>query len=266
MRTKSVVVNARKLGPLGLVREIARARRMGPEPETVFRLLRPFHGPAFDTIYDRVMADETGRRILREGRSLHPVLLDFDRLRSLPEGTLGHEYGRFMETNQIDIASFATASLRHMARSDYANAEAWTLANRKRDIHEIVHVISGYGTDVLGEMCELAFNVREDARPRASGFAIRVNVSIFRRLGYQHGEAAISEAFERGRRVGLMVGADWEAMMDWRLEDVRAHLRISNPPPYEPIPARGEAKLPKPVLTDLMRAAFSRTPDRRRAA
>ena len=257
MRSWSVVVNPRKLGPLGLVRELASARRMGPVPETVFRLFRPFHGPEFDRIYARVMADETGRRILREGRSLHPVLLDFDRLRSLPEGTLGREYQAFMQRNRIDIVSFAEASLRYMARSDYATEEAWMLANRLRDIHEIVHVISGYGTDLLGEMCELAFVIREDPRPEASRFAIGVNLSIFQRRGYRHAEAAIQEAFERGRHVGLMVGADWESMLAWPRERVRAHLGVRKVPVYQPIPEIGGASLPKPSLLDLVRAVLS---------
>lgn len=255
--SESVVVNPRKLGPLGFVREAVRARRVGPGPETVFRLLRPFHGPELDAIYARVMADETGRRILREGRSLHPALLDFERLRALPDGTLGREYARFMDDNEIDIISFTEASLRHMLREDYANDEAWTLANRLRDIHEIVHVISGYGTDELGEMCELAFNINEDPRPKATRFAIRTNVASFRRNGYTHTEAAISEAFRRSRRVRLMVGADWEAMLDWQLDDIRAHLDISEPPSYEPIPPSAAA----PKLGDLARAILRGTPE-----
>ena len=262
MSSGSVVINPRKLGVVGFVREVARARRTGPEPETVFRLIRPFHGPEFDAIYDRVMADETARRILSKGASLHPVLLDFDRLRSLPSGTLGSEYVRFMEANAIDIVSFAEASLRHMVREDYATDEAWTLANRMRDIHEIVHVVSGYGTDVLGEMCELAFNIGEAARPRATRFAIRVNAANFRRNGHRHADAVIGQAFQRGHHVGTRVGADWEAMMDWSLEDVRARLGISEPPPYKPIPAGGEA----PRLADLVRAAFMPDPPGRLAA
>jgi len=162
MQPKSVVVNPRKLGLSGFIREAVRARRVGPGPETVFRLFRPFHGPELDAIYQRVMEDETGRRILLEGRSLQPTLLDFPRLRSLPEGTLGNEYVRFMEENEIDIISFAEASLRHMAREDYANDAVWALVNRARDIHELVHVVAGYGTDELGEMCGLAFTIRQD--------------------------------------------------------------------------------------------------------
>ena len=256
MAARSVVINRRRLSPLGLMRELAWARRAGMVPESVFRLFRPFHGPRFDEVYDRVMADETGRRILRAGRSLHPVLLDFERLRSLSSGTLGWEYARFVETNEIDLVSFTEASRRHMAREDYANNEAWTLANRGRDIHDIVHVISGYGTDLLGEMCALAFAIREDPRPRATCFQIRTNVAIYHRHGLRHAEAAIGQAFQRGRCVGLMVGADWEAMMDWPLDDVRAHLGISKPPSYEPIRLPGE----DPTFIDGLRAAFSRTP------
>jgi len=259
VRSESVVLNPRRLGPLGFIREAVRARREGPGPETVFRLLRPFHGPELDGIYARVMADQTGRRILREGRSLHPVLLDFERLRSLPRETLGNAYVRFMEENGIDIVSFAEASWRHMDRADYANDEAWTLANRLRDIHEIVHVLSGYGTDELGEMCELAFNLREDPRPRATWFAIRVNVASFERRGFHHGLATIEAAARRGCRAGLLVAADWEAMLDWKLGDVRAQLGIGSPPAYDPIPPTGEA----PALVDLLRSmrqpSFART-------
>lgn len=262
VESESVIVNPRELGIAGLLREVVRARRVGPGPETVFRLLRPFHGPRFDAIYRRVMADDTGRRILQAGRSLQPILLDLDHLRSLPDDTLGRQYARFMDENAIDIVSFAEASLRHMAREDYATEEAWTLANRLRDIHEIVHVLSGYGTDELGEMGELAFNLREDPRPNATRLAIRVNIASFRRRGHDHAEDVIRRAFERGRRVGLMVGADWEAMLDRRLEDVRVRLGMDAPEAYAPIPPTGEA----PALRDLIGGWLRRLPAEAAAA
>lgn len=246
----SVVLNSRPLGVTGFVREAMRARRVGPTPETVFRLFRPFHGPNLDAVYERAMADETGRRILEEGRSLHPALLDFVRLRSLPEGTLGKTYVDFMESNGIDIVSFAEASLRYMSRDDYASDEAWTLVNRGRDIHELVHVAAGYGTDELGEMCVLAFFIRDDPRPRASRLGIRTNIAAFRRQGFEHAEATITEAFERGAGSRISIVADWETMLDWPLDDVRRELAISPPPDYRPIPPTGEA--PRP--TDLIRA------------
>ncbi len=161
-----------------------------------------------------------------------------------------------MEENEIDIVSFAEASLRHMAREDYANDEVWTLVNRARDIHGLVQVVAGYGTDELGEMCGLAFDLRQDPRPKATRLGIRANVASFRRRGFRHAEAAIELAFRRGAGIPELVGVDWEKMLDWRAEDVRAELRISEPTPYEPIPPTGEA--PRPI--DLVHALLSRDP------
>ena len=260
MHTGSVVVNPRTLGPLGLVRELRRAREVGPSPETVFRLLRPFHGPELDAIYGRCMADPVARRLLEAGRSLHPALLDLPRLRDLPADTLGHAYARFMDENGIDIVSFTEASLRTMERADYANDEAWTLANRLRDIHELVHVVSGYGTDELGEMCELAFNIGEDPRPRATWLAVRANLGLFRRLGATHTEEAVREAYERGQRTRLLVGADWEALLDEPLEAVRRTLGIEAPPRhYAPFPEAGPP-LPAPTPRDLLAGLLRPTP------
>lgn len=218
-------------------------------------MFRPFHGPELDGVYERVMADETGRRLLREGRSLHPVLLDFDRLTSLPEGTLGREYARFMAENGIDIVSFAEASLRYVAREDYASGEAWHLVNRARDIHELIHVVSGYGTDELGEMCVLAFSYHEATRPGAGRLAIRARVAEFRRRGFDHTEEIIARAFERGRAARSMLAADWAELLPWPLDRVREHLGVSDPEPYEPIPATGEPPTPIDALRALFRGS-----------
>lgn len=258
MSPESVVVNPRRLGPAGWLREIAFAARNGPEPETVFRLLRPFHGPEFDAIYARCRADPTARRLLAAGRSLQPALLDFERLRALPVGTLGREYLRFVEDNGLDIVSFAEASLRHMAREDYATEDAWVLANRMRDIHELIHVVSGYGTDVLGEMCELVFNLREDPRPKAAWFAVRTNIAKFRRMGASHAEGAIRTAAERGRRTHLLVGADWEGLLDRPLVEVRQELGVSPPPDYVPVLSPADGPPPPPGPRDLVAALFVR--------
>ncbi|MCR9097489.1 MAG: ubiquinone biosynthesis protein COQ4 [bacterium] len=252
MSSQSVVLNPRPLGFFGFLRELRRARRVGPGPETVFRLLRPFHGPEFDRIYERCMADPTARRLLEEGRSLHPVLLDFAGMRAMPEASLGRAYVDFMEANQIDIVSFAEASFKNMKREDYANDAAWAMANRLRDIHEIVHVISGYGTDVLGEMCELVFNLAEDPRPKAVRFVVRMNLIKFERAGHAHARAAIAEAYQRGKTAGSRVGQDWADMLDWDLDTVRAQLGISPPTEYAPIDFEESPPTPSVMLRALL--------------
>ncbi len=265
--SSSIVVNPRKLGLRGWIqvgRMLTRARRQGGavevDPEVVFIVIRPFHGPELDAIYERCMADPDARRVLEHDESLHPLLGDLPRLRALADGTVGREYARLMGDDGLDMVAFAEASWRHMERADYAHEGAWRLANRLRDAHELVHVLSGYGTDVLGEMAELAFNVQEDPRPKGSAFAIRANSQVFDRIGARHARPVIRDAYARGRGIGIVACADWNELVTWPVDEVRAKLGISPPPSYTPIAkGREPGRWSPPGPRDLVGAWLDRS-------
>ena len=108
MRRASVIRNRRRFGPLKLLRsfrELRKARATG-DPRVVLRFMRPFHTRQFERTFFRVLADPAGRRLLEEERSLLPVLSDLASLRALPEGSLGREYARFMEDEELSITRF----------------------------------------------------------------------------------------------------------------------------------------------------------------
>ncbi|HRI10088.1 MAG TPA: Coq4 family protein, partial [Nannocystaceae bacterium] len=73
--------------------------------------------------------------------------LDLQALARLPDGTLGREFVRYFERNGIQpfVTSFPIES-----DVDY-------LSKRYRETHDLFHVITGYGTDELGEMELQAF-------------------------------------------------------------------------------------------------------------
>ena len=155
-----VIRNHRRLGPLQFLRSyqaLRKARATG-DPEIVLRFMRPFHTRQFERTYSRVVSDPVGRRLLDEQRSLLPVLSDLESLQALPEGSLGREYARFMEEEELSVTDFAEASLASMSALDYRDQRAWTLAQRLRDMHDLIHVVSGYGRDLLGEMAVLSFS------------------------------------------------------------------------------------------------------------
>jgi ubiquinone biosynthesis protein Coq4 len=45
----------------------------------------------------------------------------------------------------------------------------------------------------------------------------------------------IGEALWRGFRAGSFVAADWEALLEMPLEEVRRRLRVYGPPTYTPL-------------------------------
>lgn len=239
MRRARVIRNRRRLGPLKFLRsyqELRKARATG-DPEIVLRFMRPFHTRQFERTFLRVLADSVGRRLLDEERSLLPVLSDLQSLQALPEGSLGREYAHFIEEEELSLTDFAEASLASMSELDYADRRAWTLAQRLRDMHDLIHVVSGYGRDLLGEMAVLSFS---SGRPKRGenfrlSFILRLAQWKFARAGRPDAAGVLRAAAERGAKAEFLPAVEWERLLPRPLPLVREQLGISPPPAYEPI-------------------------------
>jgi ubiquinone biosynthesis protein COQ4 len=239
MRGTSVIRNRRRLGPLKFLRayqELRRARATG-DPKVVLRFMRPFHTRQFERTYSYVLADPVGRRLLDEERSLLPALSDLESLHTLPEGSLGREYARFMEDEELSVMDFAEASLASMDALDYADRRAWTLAQRLRDMHDLIHVVAGYGRDLLGEMAVLSFTSGRFERRRnyRVSFVLRLAQWKFARSGRPDAADVLRGAAERGAQAAFLPAVEWERLLRLPLPQVREQLGISPPAEYEPI-------------------------------
>lgn len=239
MRRARVIRNHRRLGPVQLLRsyrELRKARATG-DPEIVLRFMRPFHTRHFERTFFRVLADSVGRRLLDEERSLLPVLSDLQSLQVLPEGSLGREYARFMEEEDLSVTDFAEASLASMNEFDYTDRRAWTLAQRLRDMHDLIHVVSGYGRDLLGEMAVLAFSSGRPGRRENYRLYLILRLAQWRfaRSGRPDATDVLRAAADRGARAASLPAVDWERLLPLPLALVRERLGISPPPAYEPI-------------------------------
>ncbi len=199
--------------------------------------MRPFHTRQFERTFFRVLEDPVGQRLLEEERSLLPTLSDLTSLRGLPEGTLGREYARFMQDEELSITDFAAASRASMSELDYADRRAWILAERLRDMHDLIHVVSGYGRDLLGEMSVLCFGSGRPKRgenPRLS-FILDLARRNFARSGRPDAVDVLRTAVERGAGAAFLPAVEWERLLPLPLSAVRERLNVATPPAYEPI-------------------------------
>lgn len=96
----------------------------------------------YESIVQQLQRSEEGRRVLSQRPSLQARDLDLAALERLPEGTLGHELARYYRDNKI--SPFDT-TLELKSDIDY-------IGKRYRETHDLLHVLTGYGTDVVGEM------------------------------------------------------------------------------------------------------------------
>ena len=96
----------------------------------------------YASLAQQFQRSEEGRRMLSERPSLQGNTLDLGALERLPEGTLGHEFARYFRDNKI--SPFET-TLELKTDIDF-------IAKRYRETHDLLHLVTGYGTDVMGEI------------------------------------------------------------------------------------------------------------------
>jgi ubiquinone biosynthesis protein COQ4 len=96
----------------------------------------------YASLVQQFQRSEEGRRMLSERPSLQGKDLDLAALERLPEGTLGHEFARYYRDNKI--SPFET-TLELKSDIDF-------IGKRYRETHDLLHVLTGYGTDIVGEM------------------------------------------------------------------------------------------------------------------
>jgi ubiquinone biosynthesis protein COQ4 len=153
----------------------------------------------------------------------------------MPKGSLGRSYLEFMERESISVPN-----LLDLATSDPSRPmteEEWLFAERSHVMHDLWHVVTGYGPDNLGEVCILAVRSAQMRHVGVWLLCLFGMLKVGREYGAPRVSAAVREAYGRGRRAAWLYGVDWEAMLTEPLDAVRAHLRLSAAVCY-PIPIR----------------------------
>jgi ubiquinone biosynthesis protein COQ4 len=106
---------------------------------------------------ERFLRSARGQALRAKEPNLPLILDDHESLRQMPAGSLAHAYCDFMEreglTAQGLVDEFDRFAKHHVQFQDQFR---WYL-NRMRDVHDMLHVLTGYGRDALGEACVLAF-------------------------------------------------------------------------------------------------------------
>jgi len=225
-----------RVRPLEAIRGLRAIVRNPDDTGQVFRVIRALGGRSFERTLRRVRSDPTGRRILAERRRLLPALADRERLRALPQGTLGREYARFLDAEGISPEGLlrASAEAREREGPHRLGPEGEVLGDRLREMHDLWHVVTGYGRDLVGEASLLAFTY---AQTRSRGIGALVAVGCWRlwRAGQREAVDTIRGGYRRGRRAALLPAADWEALLELPLPEVRRRLRVEPVGPYPPL-------------------------------
>ncbi len=215
-----------RIRPLVAIRALRNlARSQGKDLTQGVVFLRATEGQAAQRAFDRFRATPLGHDVLVRRLSLRDHLVNRDSLVTAPTGSLGRAYLDFMELENISVPS-----LLDLATSDPGppmTAEDWLFAERSHVMHDLWHVVTGYGPDNLGEVCILAIRSAQMRHVGVWLLCLFGMLKVARELGGRQVRAAVREAYVRGRHAAWLYGVDWESMLTEPLDVVRTRLRLT---------------------------------------
>jgi ubiquinone biosynthesis protein Coq4 len=169
-----------------------------------------------DAIRQRVARDEAGAAALRLRPRLH---LDLAALRTLPLGTLGRAFAEHMAANHLDPAAIPT--LPGSDELDFVRAHLY-------ETHDVWHVVTGFATDVPGELGLQAFYFAQLPGKLPSAILAAAFLNTLLRH-FEEREARMQEivrGYLLGRRARPLFGVRWDQLWSTPLDEVRARLRL----------------------------------------
>jgi ubiquinone biosynthesis protein COQ4 len=224
-----------KLDFVHAFRSLQRLLNDKDDTRQVFEIMRALNGASTAKGYQRLLETAEGGRIAYQREEFARKLMDDAWLDSLPEGSVGAAYRRFIRSENLSADGLADVSREGIESVDEAHPYAW-FGRRTRDVHDIWHILSGYHRDALGEACLVAFSY---AQTGGLGWALIAlgAASRARKDKSQPYVKAIWQGYKRGKAAKWLLGEDYERLMAEPLDAARKRLGIPPATIYDSIPA-----------------------------
>lgn len=179
------------------------------------------------------LSTERGQALRASEPSLVEILDDHESLRKLPAGSLAHVYCDFMEREGLSAQGLVDDLDKYRRPDQYFNDQLDWYFRRMRDTHDLLHIITGFGRDALGEQCVLAFTYSQQPALAhlflgyAGALEIKkratVKVPVLR---------AVREGQKLGKACPRLVEMPIRELLALPIEEVRRRLNISEPKYY----------------------------------
>lgn len=198
----------------------------------VFRIFDCLDGPQSEKNFQRFAATEGGQTMMRDNADLADILADKAWLRALPDATLGGQYIRFMDAENIGAEGLIDYEKKANARSLQLEPGRRVFISTGYQLHDVWHVLVGYGRDLVGEASVLAFTYGQ--------LHIKGINLLCRTLGVKETFmnprvpvwSILNEAEKIGREAEWLLPQDWKRALETPLDALRRELNVGEPALY----------------------------------
>ena len=171
---------------------------------------------------NKMLSDPTGRRILRDRPRITSKTMSLEKLRELPENSVGRTYARWLDREGV------TPDTRDQVKYIDDEEEAYVM-QRYRECHDFYHALTGLPVFVEGEVGLKAFEFANTGLPMTGlslAAILRLKPAERRRMF----ETYLPWALANGWRAKSVINVYWEEELETDVDELRARLEIERPP------------------------------------
>jgi ubiquinone biosynthesis protein COQ4 len=177
-----------------------------------------------------MLADPTGRRILRDRPRITSKTLSMEQLRKLPEKSVGRVYVGWLDREGV------TPDTRSAVRY-IDNEECAYVMQRYRECHDFYHALTGLPVFREGEVALKAFEFANTLLPM-TGLSMLAVSTMKAKERSRFWSIYLPWALRNGARSSEVINIYWEEELESDVEDLRKRLGIEQPPDLRDIRKR----------------------------
>lgn len=232
-----------RIQPLRAFRALMRLFKNKEDTSQVFEIMRALSGNSVPKSYQKLISTPQGGAIAFSRQEIADVLSDRAYLERLPEGSVGRAYLDFVTRENISAQGLIEESRKNGDDGiDAQHPYAW-YGRRMRDVHDLWHVLTGYGRDAIGEACIVAFSYPQTSSLGFGFIAVGGALKLRSVLPDQPIVGAVWQAYQTGRNAKWLPAEDYLKLLAEPLEAARERLNIGRPTEYEKVPQSLRAQL-----------------------
>jgi ubiquinone biosynthesis protein COQ4 len=201
--------------------------------DEVFRIFEALPWRGFTAAGVKFLSSERGQALRAREPYLPAILDDHAALRRMPAGSLAHAYCDFMEREGLSAAGLVEEFEKFAHdKPRFQDQFLWYL-NRGRDVHDLLHVLTGYGRDGLGEACVLAFTYSQQPSPAHLFIGYMAGLNMKKTV---KSSAPVLRAVREGQKLGKacqrLIETSITELLPLPIDEVRRRLNITPPRQY----------------------------------
>jgi len=210
------------------VRALSRIFGIKANHDQIFEAVVAFGYPTLVREYRKLVSSAQGQRLIREKPDLMAYLGDDDYLASLPPDSLGAAYRDFLRQNRLDAGVFDAGDVIApvIARNNW-DPDFGYMITRGTALHDMFHVLGGYGPDMGGEIGNLGLHHGQLGTCRTTAVFGQILCALVRGGSWRRRRRYFAEAVARGRMATNLMAAPYEELLARPLSEVRTELAIA---------------------------------------